>query len=132
MAEIKNFSRHDFSADQIAALEEVFPGYKLGEAENVFFKGPEDLSGHVSGEVASLVAPWDMILEALSRGLIAPGTTLIAWSADQAARKRGAHAARGMKAFRYDGGWSIVAEMVIEPTVEVDFKTGEVSSYQGE
>lgn len=129
---VHNFSRHDFNGDQVVALKQVFgEGVALGQPEAPFFKDVNDLVAKVSGEVASLVVPWDLLMEAIAGQMFAAGTTLIAWRADEAARKRGAFAAKGVTVYdlRVGGAWAKSAQADISPTEEVNFQTGEVAPY---
>ena len=130
MAEVKNFSRHDFNADQVRVLPELFPGAELGAPLAPFFKSAEDFASKVSGTTSSVVVPMEIMLDALSAGLLADGTILITWRADEEARKRGRFASRGVAAYRLrEGRWEKVVSRDMVPTVEVGFQDGMVVPY---
>jgi hypothetical protein len=133
MTNVRNFSRHGFNADQEKALRKVFPGCTLGAPESPFFTDATDVGAKVSGATASLVVPWDLLLDALAEGNLAAGTTLVAWRADESARKRGRFAATAVTVFTLTaaGTWEKVTRREITPTVETDFRTGETTAYEG-
>ena len=129
MAEVKNFSRHDFNADQVRVLPELFPGAELGAPLAPFFKSAEDFASKVSGTTSSVVVPMEIMLDALSAGLLADGT-IISPPRDEEARKRGRFASRGVAAYRLrEGRWEKVVSRDMVPTVEVGFQDGMVVPY---
>ena len=128
--EVKNFSRHGFSTDQRTVLVEMFPGTELGAPQAPFFKGSEDFGAKVSGTTSSVVVLMEILLDALSEGLLEDGTVLLTWRADEAAKKRARFAARGIAAYRLGGGrWEKILSRSIEPTVEVGFQDGKEVPY---
>ena len=131
---VKNFSRHELNEDQIKALVEIFGKVEVSKPLAPFFAGAEDVAEKVNGSVSALVVPWNMILKADALNMIERGTILIAWSADENARKRGRFALRGVETFEFvnDGSGNDISfdEYKFVPTVETDFKTGEVFPYQ--
>jgi hypothetical protein len=130
MMEIRNFSRHPFSTDQAKALRKVFGEVVLGEPEAPFFKDAEDFASKISGTVASAIVPMEILLDALSEGLLNDETTLITWRADQDARNRGRFASRNVSICRLMGGkWEKTHSESLEPTVEVSFKDGKEFPY---
>lgn len=129
---IDNFSRHPLSVDQITAIREMFGDeVVIGEPQAPFFEDAVHFSSCVSGRIASVVAPADFLLEAQTDGLLAKGTVLLFWRADQEARKRGNHASRALLRFTLmDSGW-VKDSVSIDPTVEISFKDGAVYKYKG-
>lgn len=130
MKTVKNFSRHRFNGDQRCALLENNYTPEDG-ARSPFFKNARDLTEQTQGEIASIVAPMGMLLEALATGhIFGWDTTIINWIADEDARKRGRFAVRGMQVFQVQDGKVILLNQVeIDPLVESDFKTGEEFPY---
>lgn len=129
---VENFSRHPLSSDQVAAVKQMFGDEVIiGEPQAPFFKDATDFAAQVSGKIAAVVAPSDFLLEAQADGLLAEGTVLLFWRADQEARTRGNHASRALLRFTLKDGWQ--KEVVeIEPTVEVSFKDGTTFKYGGD
>lgn len=130
MATVRNFSRHPFNPDQVRALADAFPGTDPGAPETPLFKDARDFGSRVSGETASAAVPVEILLDALSSGLLGDGTVLIIWAADPAARKRARFATRGIAAYRLaDGRWQKIVDIGLEPTVEVGFQDGKEVPY---
>jgi hypothetical protein len=129
----RNYSRHPFNSDQRTALISVGLIPEEG-ARAPFFKDSSDLIKKTEGQVASLVAPMGLLLEALAADETGKWSAIIVdWTADESARKRGCFAARAMRVFSI--GWGVVMlekTIPIEPTKENDFRTGEELLYKGE
>lgn len=127
---IRNISQHPFNQDQVVAIQGYYGEVEVGEPEKKFFNSGVDVVETVNGGVASLVAPFELVLDALLLGLKGQ---IIVWRADANARKRASFAARGIKIydFKGDGTFEVAYEAAITPTVEGDFKTGEIKPYAG-
>lgn len=126
-----NNSRHEFNDDQVRALRAN--GFDPEEqARSPFFNDAQDLADEIAHRVTHTIFPGDLLLECWADGLIPDGTVLIKWRADDAARARGRFAARGLVMFEWrDGRPVVVLDDAIQPTVEVDLRTGEQFEYQG-
>jgi len=148
---IYNYSRHDLNADQLAALEVAFGEVEVSPPLNPFFVSAEDVKKKLDGKTSVAVIPGALLLEVMTGDGFRAGTTIVVFRADQSARKRGRFAAIGMQVFQWqeinlpmtwgepfavEGGCSVVKPVLIHkseitPTVEQDFRTGELFPYEG-
>ena len=144
--QVSNFSRHDLNVDQVAAIKAVLPSAQIGETLKPFFTGADDVRSKLNGKVSVAVVPGAMLLEVEADQGFAEGTVILAFEADQAARKRGRFAARGLKVFEwvekhaYIGGPFVTtpryigpvltSETAIVPTVENNFSDGQEFPYE--
>ena len=133
MITVQNVSRHNLNRDQIALVTEwVGSGeFEVTPPQKPFFTSAGDVVGRLSGKVSVAVVPMALLLEAIWD--LEPGTTILTFEADQAARKRGRFAASGMSVFVWDEhGPQLTWRRAYSPTVEQDFRTGEVFPYAGD
>lgn len=136
LPDVKNFSRHKFNSDQLDALSKKGSKMSLqrNHALSPFFKDSADLIRQTQHGICSLVAPMGLLLEAIASGNAISGwnAIIIDWVADEAARKRGRFATRGMRIFRVDeGSVELIHSATFDPEVENDYKTGEEFPYEG-
>lgn len=126
---VKNFSRHEFNIDQIELLK--MSNYTPeGKALAPFFTSGDDLIEKIQGQNAAIVAPINIVLDALLKKVT---TKIFSWHADAAARKRGKFAATGVTVYYISDG-KVTGQMTLRksPTVETDFRTGECVPYEEE
>ena len=139
MNKVQNFSRHDLNKDQKEAVLALFPDAEFGEPLKPLFRDEAHLRERLDGQVSVAVVPGPMLLGlwADRDAALSEGTTIIIFEADQAARKRGRFAARGIRVFKWqwvDPGVFMVAPRLthsveIVPTVENNFSDGKAFPY---
>jgi hypothetical protein len=133
---IQNFSRHELNTDQKEAILDAFPRATFGPALAPFFKDASDLASKINGKTSVAVIPGALLLDTIAGQMIASGTSILVFDLDQAARKRGRFAARGLKVFEFVVGVpSGIVQLhrtwhkTIVPTIENSFSDGEEFVY---
>lgn len=138
---VQNCSRHNLNSDQITALRVIFgDDVEVSPPKNPFWELSQEFIDDVWGTAAAVVVPDHILLEVLSmKPQHFPNeemTQIISWVADKAARLRGHYACAGVKVFNLvPTNQGLVVEvkkrLEVDPSVEVDFRTGEVMPYGG-
>lgn len=132
MTQVNNFSRHNLNQDQINAIQ-TWRNIEIGETLKPFFTSAEHLRSQIDGQTSVVVAPGAMLLELWADPQpLTDGTRIIQFGADQSARKRGCFAATALTIFAWVNGRPVkIHQEVIAPTVEQNFRSGEIVPYAG-